>query len=261
VLGAFHAFLQWLIRRGDLDKIPEFPRIPVDKHSPTIISAKTQDSLLGAIPYDRRGAFLIAARLGVRPGEIRALDIDDYRDGWITIAKAVKGPNAHAPTRGTRNRKVRQLPVPEDLKFWIEWRLSQITPQERLNGPVALFQNPSASNPQKRWTANSLRKEWNRAAARIGVPVKMYEGTKHAFASDALARGISLHRVQDFLGHQDARSTERYAKLADSGRLDVLRRPVDLSLGCRPPEMDDKISLDSRHLWRGGRDSNPQLLA
>jgi hypothetical protein len=42
----------------------------------------------------------------------------------------------------------------------------------------------------------------------------MYEGTKHAFASDAVARGVDLYRLRDFLGHTDARSTEKYAKLA-----------------------------------------------
>ena len=38
---------------------------------------------------------------------------------------------------------------------------------------------------------------------------------KHAFASDAVRRGVDLYRLRDFLGHTDARSTEKYAKLAD----------------------------------------------
>ena len=79
--------------------------------------------------------------------------------------------------------------------------------------------------------------------------------TKHAFASDAIARGVDLYRLRDFLGHTDARSTEKYAKLADVGRLDVLRR---LSLTCRSPQNGEKNTSENGDLWRGGRDSNPQ---
>jgi site-specific recombinase XerD len=51
----------------------------------------------------------------------------------------------------------------------------------------------------------------------------MYEGTKHSFATDAVARGIPLEWVQKFLGHADRASTELYARLASSGLVSVLR--------------------------------------
>jgi integrase len=229
VLGAFRTFLAWLRRRGDIDAVPEFPSVPVDEYAPTIISANAQDAILAQIPFDRRGAILAAVRLGIRPGEIRALDVDDYQEGWIMLSKAKKGPNDNAPTRGTKNRQCRRLPVPEDLQEWITWRLSRVTSQDRLSGPVALFPNPTACNPEKRWIANTLRKEWNRAAKAVGIRVKMYEGTNHAFASNAIAAGVDLYRLRDFLGHKDARSTERYAKLADVGR----RRCYDRHGICR----------------------------
>ena len=38
--------------------------------------AQMTDATIAAIPEDRRGAFL-AARLGVRPGEVRALNAGD----------------------------------------------------------------------------------------------------------------------------------------------------------------------------------------
>jgi site-specific recombinase XerD len=59
----------------------------------------------------------------------------------------------------------------------------------------------------------------------------MYEGTKHAFASDAVRRGVGLELVQKYLGHADRRSTERYAKLADAGLLTVLRPSDQLKRG------------------------------
>ena len=86
VLGAFRVFLRWLSRRGDLQRLPEFPSIQVDEHAPTIISQRTQDAILEAIPWDRRGAFLALARLLLRPGEVRAMHVEDYRDGWLMVS-------------------------------------------------------------------------------------------------------------------------------------------------------------------------------
>jgi hypothetical protein len=85
----------------------------------------------------------------------------------------------------------------------------------------------------------------------------MYEGTKHAFATDAVRLRVPKERIQKFLGHADARSTDRYAKLADAALLDVLR-PAGLSLACRSPENGDEKPSDNDELWRGGRDSNLQ---
>jgi integrase len=248
--------MSWLHRRGEIDRLPEFPEIPVDEYTPTIISGETQDLVLQAIPEDRRGGFLAAARLGLRPGEIRALDVSDYHEGWVTISKAVKGPSAHAPVRGTKTRKVRRLPVGEDLRDWIERRLASVTAQDRIRGPSPLFLNPTGRSADRRWTANALREEWNRACAQVGVRVRMYEGTKHAFASDALRRNVPKEKLQKFLGHADARSTDRYAKLADGALVDVLR-PADLSLACRSPKNAPEKPSNDAQFWRGGRDSNP----
>ena len=38
--------------------------------------------------------------------------------------------------------------------------------------------------------------------------------TKHAFATDAVQRGVPMEQVQKFLGDADRKSTERYARLA-----------------------------------------------
>jgi hypothetical protein len=103
----------------------------------------------------------------------------------------VKGPNANAPARGTKGRSAAWIPVDEELQRWIEWRLFQVSKEELLRSRIALFPNPTARNREKRWIANSLREEWNQAAARVGVRVRMYEGTKHSSATAWLAQGSS----------------------------------------------------------------------
>jgi hypothetical protein len=86
-----------------------------------------------------------------------------YHSGWITVSKAVKGPTSKAPVRGTKQRRIRRIPVSDELVKWIERRHGSVTCEQRLHGPVPLFPNPSARNRERRWTANALREEWNRA--------------------------------------------------------------------------------------------------
>ncbi len=262
ILGAFRGFVNWLKRRGNLTEIPEFPTVKVPEYQPTIISPKTQDQVITEIPWERRGAFL-AARHGIRPGEIRALDVGDfcYREGTpgLIVGKAIQGPNSTAPTRETKNNTVAWIPIDQDLHEWVEYRLAQLGPEDRLQGEHTLFPNPTARNPGKRWIANSLREEWNRAAKRVGVKVKMYEGTKHSSATAWRASGVPLDLIQRMLRHRDARSTERYARLSNSALVDVIR--PNLSVACQSG--DDRVENhnDSDNFWRGGRDSNPQLPA
>jgi site-specific recombinase XerD len=176
----------------------------------------------------------LAARLSVRPGEVRAADIGDFRvDGegrpWLTLAHAMKGPNSSARPGGPKQRKIASIPLDDAAVEWIRWRIEQRAAAMARGGPawllsMALFPNPTGRRTQHRWLSNALRLEWNRARERAGVKinVKMYEGTKHSFATDAVARGIPMEWVQKFLRHADRRSTERYARLANAGLLAVL---------------------------------------
>ncbi|MCP5060069.1 MAG: site-specific integrase [bacterium] len=74
---------------------------------------------------------------------------------------------------------------------------------------------------ERRWIANALRLEWNRAAEAVGVKVRMYEGTKHSSASRWHSSGMPLELVRRMLRHRDVRSTERYPKLADSALVEA----------------------------------------
>ncbi len=86
VLAGFRSFLSWLHRRGDLPALPtDFPWPKVQEHVPRLLSPEAQDALLAAIPITDRGIFYALFFMGLRPGEARALEVSDYRDGRITI--------------------------------------------------------------------------------------------------------------------------------------------------------------------------------
>ena len=155
--------------------------------------------------------------MGLRPGEARAVSIADYRDGFLTINKAAKGPQASAPIGSTKTRKGRTLPVPLALGDWIK---RHVDPRDRLQGAL-LFPNPRTGRMWNYWV---LRDKYLKAAKSVGLEgIKMYEATKHSMATEALARTGNERAVQDFLGHKDVRSTRRYARLGNRALIEVLR--------------------------------------
>ena len=153
ILGYFRSFMKWMHALEAIDRIPAFPTVKVKDHRPTIISPRTQELILEEIPYERRGAF-IAACYGIRPGEVRALDIADAdeRGGvpGLPIDRAVKGPNANAPVG-------QAMPLgSRSLMSWLSgscgaWRSKKSSPQTTLVGvhrhcaPTPLLEGPGVA--------------------------------------------------------------------------------------------------------------------
>jgi integrase len=251
VMGAFHAFLSYLRDREEIDRIPSFhwPRVP--EHSPKILAPGAQDAVLQAIPESRRGPFYAMADMGLRPGEVRALDVADFdfEARRLTVARAVKGPRVGDPIRETKTGAVRRLPVTPRLAAWIQVHVDR---RDRLRGRP-LFINPATGT---RYTHSAFRRTWGGACQRAGVPgVCLYEGTKHSFATDAVRRGVPERLLQRMLGHRDVASTRRYAVLGDEALVHVLAPRAhtnlveELSPGCPWPEStSEKPNQDSKSM-------------
>jgi integrase/recombinase XerC len=238
LLASFRAFLVWLHRRGEIRDVSEFPSVKVDEHEPRIIGVADQDRVLAAIPEPDRGIFLAMAHLGLRPGEARALTVADCYDGWLKIDKAIKGKAVSAPVRGTKTGKPKSLPMPEVLQDWIE---RNVDPAGRLS-QQPLFPNSRTGRP---WAHKALQRIWNGAVESVGLPhISLYEGTKHSMATDAMRRGVSERALQRFLGHASVQSTRRYARLADSALLEVLRPPNDAWRQVGDKESDNETEQD-----------------
>jgi integrase len=214
VIAALHSFLSWLRICEELPVVPPFPWPTVKEYAPTLLSAGAQERVLAEIPEVRRGIYPALARLGLRPNEamrLRAADYEPGDPGWITV-----------PT--TKNRDVKVLPVPDDLAQWIA---AYVPREARLSG-APLFVLPYVGHgrrPAAGWNATSLRRDWHAACARAGLRAKLYEGTKHSTATELLRRKVDERTLQALLGHRDARSTRRYARLANEALVAVIRQP------------------------------------
>ena len=122
-----------------------------------------------------------------------------------------------SPVGGTKTGKAKRLPVGEVLTDWIDRNVPR---DQRLRG-APLFPNPRTGG---RYAHKVLGEIWARAVRKASLRhVRLYEGTKHSFATDAIRRGVSERLLQRFLGHASIISTRRYARLADSALVQVLR--------------------------------------
>lgn len=216
ISDAFRAFLRRLEWRGEIDHAPQSPALERREYAPRVLSLSRREAVFEAIPYERRGAFLIAACLLMRPREIRACELSDYdpEANTLLVNKAFKGHKVDADVRATKEGTSTRREVWDDAtRDWIVWRLAQTTDAERLRGEAtALFWNPTARNRRKGWSEDPMRKEWMRACGKVGVSIALYEGTKHSTATALAEGGIQPLVLKALGGWKDSKSVERYAK-------------------------------------------------
>ncbi len=113
-----------------------------------------------------------------------------------------KKASAEKAVREIRRKTRRRFSAEEKIRIVIEG----------LRGEVALFWCPEARNPEKRWSDDPLRQEWNRACKCVGVRISLYEGTKHTTATALAEGGIEPLVLKALGGWKDSKSVERYAR-------------------------------------------------
>jgi len=230
VLGAFRTFMSWL-REEDPRRfaiIPEFPTIKVPEHEPVILTPKAQEAILETFSDPTEWlSHALAGRCGLRSGEVRALAPGDYRGRdeddvpWLSVTKAMQTLSWDGEPGPTKNKRNRTVPIPDDLANAIEslWPASARLAADK-HAPMLV--NPRT---RRRWSHWGLRASWLRGCESAGAPgIPLYEGTKHSGATDMLARTKDRAAVRDYLGHTDARSTDKYAKVTSGALVDIAKR-------------------------------------
>lgn len=81
---------------------------------------------------------------------------------------------------------------------------------QRQDGNPFLFATPTTGRPPP-----SLFFPWKRIRARAGLHNVRLHDLRHSFASLLVNKRVPLYEVQRLLGHSSARTTQRYAHLAD----------------------------------------------
>ena len=192
------AFCLWLHKRGDLPVMPEFkPVIPPDPIIHIIDKEDAEKALAQLSPYHYR-VFHFLVLHPVRPGEARALKAKDFNLKSMSIH--IERAWSLKELRSRKGKKDYILPLHEDFD------LSFLS---KKFGEDFVFLNEHG-RPYK---SENLRRIWHRACKKAGVPhIKLYNATRHSFATRMLDLGVDCRVISKLLGHSDPAMMEKYTK-------------------------------------------------
>jgi integrase len=205
-LDHFRAFLRWV--KNDLEMISNIAHFPeVDVSAPAFrwLSRDDQTKLFDLIPQEDKPIFAFMMLHGVRPGEARAIRIDDvdWPNRAVNISATFSG-NERRPRRKGRGAKGIIIPLHPELFPFVESRLS-----EAISG-AWLFPNPRTGES---YSVQAVRKVWDKVRKRAGISrdLRLYDATRHSFASQLRQAGVPIEDLKDHLGHSSIKTTLRYA--------------------------------------------------
>lgn len=205
-LDHFKVFLRWC--RSDLEiinQIPAFPHVELSPRPFRWLAQEDQVEIFDKIPEADRPIIHFLALHGCRPGEARALRIQDLNlgAGIITICSTFSGRVFREKRKG-RGSKPYTMPIHPEMMDFVARRAGQALPG------AYLFINPRNGGP---YTENKLRRVWDaaRKAAGLDSSLRLYDATRHSCASQLRAAGVGIEAIRDHLGHSDIRTTLKYA--------------------------------------------------
>jgi site-specific recombinase XerD len=148
------------------------------------------------------------ARLGLRAGEVAALQLDDidWRAGTITVRG--KGPH------------IEPLPLPSDVGQAVANYLRRARPDTALDRTVFV----RVKAPHRALSGGGVTQIVAGAADRAGLGRIHAHRLRHTAATDLLRAGASLSEIGQLLRHRRAQTTAIYAKV-DRAALRMIAQP------------------------------------
>ena len=159
---------------------------------------------------DWKAFFLTALRTGMRLGELAALrwtDVDLER-ARINVRRSYSHGEETLPKSG----KGRTLPMSPQLRLALAEHKLAIGARERVflsDGDLLLDHN-------------RVKRVFWHGTKKAGVKRIRIHDLRHSFASQLVMAGVSLYKVQKLLGHQDVKTTMRYAHLSPESQADAV---------------------------------------
>jgi site-specific recombinase XerD len=221
MVTALRSMFRFLLHRGLIDRnlAASVPAVANWRLTtvPKYLSPDEIDRLLAAC--DRTTAvgrrdhtiLLLLARLGLRAGEVAALELGDihWRTGEITVPSSKSG---------RRDR----LPLPVDVGEALAAYVRADRPRHLTRRVFLCAGAPSRGFAGARSVSTIVRRTLERAG--LHPPVKGAHLLRHSLATWLLRGGASLSEIGQVLRHRAVTTTEIYAKV-DLASLSALARP------------------------------------
>ncbi|MCF6147656.1 MAG: tyrosine-type recombinase/integrase [Candidatus Kuenenia sp.] len=215
IIDIFKTFLRYV--KDDLEIIsvvPGFPKIEQQPPKTTWLTPEVQQRLYESIPDEDKPIFAFLILSGCRPGEARALRCKDINlDLQIITISATFSGRVYRETRKGRGSRNATIPIHPEMLGYIKNHIENCLPSNYV------FLNPRTG---KYYSENTLKKIWQITKKKNNLPegVRLYDATRHSFASQLVSRGVSLINVSRLLGHSSVKMTERYTH-ADLEKLKI----------------------------------------
>jgi site-specific recombinase XerD len=229
MVTALRALFRFLFHTGELgvDLSAAVPTVPDWRLAsiPRSLAAEEVERLLAAC--DRQTAtgrrdyaiLLLLARLGLRAGEVVALELDDihWRVGEIII-------------RGKKGLRHDRFPLPADVGAALATYLRRDRPSSTVRRVFLCRRAPRRSFAGPGAVTTIVRRALCRAD--LHPPVRGAHLLRHSLATQMLRHGASFAEIGEVLRHRAASSTEIYAKV-DLDRLRAVVQPWPETGGVR----------------------------
>lgn len=216
-VGALRAVLNRAVDDGLLPTNPcdrvRLPRVTPRGRLPLPLTMEDVDRMIATGKEPIALVLNLAARAGLRMGEIRGLQVHDINltRGIVTVRRQVRTPHGGGwETTAPKYDSQRVIPLPDELADHLRRVLLDREPADWVipghNGnPIQL---------------TTLARAWADLKHHCGVdPAARIHDARHLYASDAIASGEDIVRVQHRLGHADPITTlTTYAHALNSAR-------------------------------------------
>jgi site-specific recombinase XerD len=220
IVSALRTFCRFLVQQGDMSadlaaaiptvadwRLATVPKALAPAQVTQLLQSCKQDHPTGQRDYT---IVLLLARLGLRPGEVVAMTLEDL--DWEEGTLLVRGKG------GRRDR----LPLPQDVGQALATYLADVRPRcatrrvfLRMKAPQGGFANSVA-------ICTIVRRALERAG--LEPPCKGAHILRHSLATNLLHAGASMVEISDVLRHRRPQTTEIYAKV-DQAALGALAQP------------------------------------
>lgn len=220
----FKAFMRYCLNDIEIvTTIPPFPKIEVTPPPFRWLQPEDQIKLFNLVPDKHKPVIAFLMLHGCRPSEGRALKVRhvDIKGGTISISATFSG-NVYREKRKGKNAKAVIIPIHPELYDFLVERCTNNLPE------AFIFINP---NTGTHYHKNVLQKIWDgvRTAEGIDKSLRLYDATRHSFASNLVNSGSTIYKVSKLLGHSSTKMTEKYSH----SEVENLRTDLNkLSLNC-----------------------------
>lgn len=192
-------------RKELIEKMPTFPTISVPEYTGwKWIDAETQIKILSALPDADKPIFVFLFLHGCRPGEARALKLKDI-DFIPRTVRIRRSFSLNILRETTKQKKENIIPLHPEFLPYIENVIKTSLPE------AFVFVNKRTGKP---YNDETLRKIWHRALKGAGLKdsgLRLYDASRHSFASQLVNANVPLNIVSKLLGHSSVKMTARYA--------------------------------------------------